>query len=134
MEIRRIRLNQGQTANNTLTFPDTTSLITASLKSVDFIAPWCCHKYRRTFYMPYFQDEWKITPTFTANLGLRWDYYGVAHVPDNRTTVFDFDQFHGACLGSGSFNTPFPDPDQHSAVPEKSFACTTRLTGILIHA
>jgi len=110
MEIRRVRLNQGQTSNNNLNFPDTTSLLTASLKSVDYIAPWCCHKYRRMFYMPYFQDEWKLTATFTANLGVRWDYYGVTHVPDNRTTVFDFDLFHGACLGSGSFNTPFPVP------------------------
>ena len=110
MEIRRVRLNQGQTANNTLNFGDNSSLITATLTNVSFIAPWCCHKYRRTFYMPYFQDEWKITPTFTASLGIRWDYYGVAHVPDNRTTVFDLNQFHGACLGSGSFNTPFPVP------------------------
>jgi hypothetical protein len=110
MEIRRIRLNQGQTANNTLNFGDNSSLITATLTNVSFIAPWCCHKYRRTFYMPYFQDEWKVTPTFTASLGIRWDYFGVAHVPDNRTTVFDLNQFHGACLGSGSFNTPFPVP------------------------
>ncbi|MFI5057563.1 MAG: carboxypeptidase regulatory-like domain-containing protein [Candidatus Acidiferrales bacterium] len=110
MEIRRIRLNQGQTANNTLNFGDIPSLISASLTSVNFIAPWCCHKYRRTFYMPYFQDEWKVTPTFTANIGIRWDYYGAAHVPDNRTTVFDLNQFHGACLGSGSFNTPFAVP------------------------
>jgi hypothetical protein len=110
MEIRRIRLNQGQTANNTLTFGDDQSLINAQVTKLDFIAPWCCHKYRRSFYMPYFQDEWKITPTFTANLGVRYDYYGVAHVPDNRTTVFDLNQFHGACLGSGSFNTPFQAP------------------------
>jgi len=110
MEIRRIRLNQGQTANNALTFGSNQSLMDAQLTKVVFIAPWCCHKYRRIFYMPYFQDEWKVTPTFTANLGIRWDYYGVAHVPDNRTTVFDFNQFHGACLGSGSFNTPFPTP------------------------
>jgi hypothetical protein len=110
MEIRRVRLNQGQTENNTLNFGDNSSLITATLTNVSFIAPWCCHKYRRSFYMPYFQDEWKVTPTFTASLGIRWDYYGVAHVPDNRTTVFDLNQFHGACLGSGSFNTPFPVP------------------------
>ncbi|HWZ99716.1 MAG TPA: carboxypeptidase-like regulatory domain-containing protein [Candidatus Dormibacteraeota bacterium] len=110
MEIRRVRLNQGQTANNNLSFGDNSSLITATLTNVSFIAPWCCHKYRRTFYMPYFQDEWKITPTFTASLGIRWDYFGVANVPDNRTTVFDLNQFHGACLGSGSFNTPFPVP------------------------
>ena len=108
LEVRRIRLNQGQTADNVLTFGDNDSLVAASVTKLNFVAPWCCHKYRRTFYMPYFQDEWKITPTFTANLGVRWDYYGVANVPDNRTTVFDLNQFHGACLGSGSFNTPFP--------------------------
>jgi len=110
MEIRRVRLNQGQTSNNNLNFGDALSMVSATLTSVSYIAPWCCHKYRRTFYLPYFQDEWKVTPTFTATLGIRWEYYGVGHVPDNRTTVFDFDQFHGACLGSGSFNTPFPTP------------------------
>jgi hypothetical protein len=110
LEIRRIRLNQGQTANNNLSFGDSLSLISAQLTRVDYIAPWCCHKYRRTMFMPYFQDEWKVTPNFTASLGVRWDYYGVAHVPDNRTTVFDLNQFHGACLGSGSFNQPFIMP------------------------
>jgi hypothetical protein len=59
--------------------------------------------------MPYFQDEWKVTPTFTFTAGLRWEYYGVAHEATNRTTVFDFNQFHGVCLGSGSFNVlPVP--------------------------
>jgi Carboxypeptidase regulatory-like domain len=118
MEIRRVRLNQGQTSNNTLSFDTAQTMVSATLASVSYIAPWCCHKYRRTFYMPYFQDEWKVTPTFTANLGLRWEYYGVAHVPDNRTTVFDFDQFHGACLGSGSLNTPFPAPINTPPCPQ----------------
>lgn len=26
----------------------------------------------------YFQDDWKITPTFTAHLGLRWEFFGQA--------------------------------------------------------
>src|SRR5580692_3100486 len=110
MEIRRVRLNQGQTANNTLNFGDDLSMISGTLSNINFIAPWCCHRLRRTFYMPYFQDEWKVTPTFTVTAGLRWEYYGVADEATNRTTVFDFNQFHGACLGSGSFNTPFPVP------------------------
>jgi hypothetical protein len=63
------------------------------------------------FYMPYFQDEWKVTPTFTMTAGLRWEYYGVAHEATNRTTVFDVNQFHGVCLGQGSFNlAPSPGP------------------------
>jgi hypothetical protein len=114
MEIRRIRLNQGKTADNILSFqdgdPNDTGFVKALLYQISFTAPWCCHKYRRTFYMPYFQDEWKVTPTLTLNLGLRWEYYGVAQEADNRTTVFDVSEFHGVCLGSGSTNGPFPTP------------------------
>ena len=111
IEIRRVRLNQGQTSNNVLTFGDDYSLASANLSQIDYIAPWCCHRLRRTFYMPYFQDEFKVTPTFTFTAGIRWDYYGVANEATNRTTVFDLNQFHGVCLGSGSFNVaPSPGP------------------------
>ena len=115
MEIRRIRLNQGKTADNNLDFSDSsgtadTNFVNATLNNISFTAPWCCHKYRRMFYLPYFQDEWKVTPNLTLNLGIRWEYYGVANEADNRTTVFDLNEFHGVCLGSGSTNGPFPTP------------------------
>ena len=114
MEIRRVRLNQGLTAGNTLSFADNSSTAdtgfeNAELYGISYTDTWCCHKLRRTFYMPYFQDEWKVTPTFTANLGIRWEYYGVAHEADNRTTVFDVSEFHGVCFGSASiWRNAFP--------------------------
>lgn len=116
MEIRRVRLNQGLTAGNSLSFVDNSSsqntgFESAELYGISYTDTWCCHKLRRTFYMPYFQDEWKVTPTLTLNLGVRWEYYGVAHEADNRTTVFDVSQFHGVCFGSGS-NWRFALPTQ----------------------
>src|SRR5579859_2939443 len=49
----------------------------------------------RAYFAAYFQDDWKITPTLTLNLGVRWDYFGpinetnggqanfVPHYPDS---------------------------------------------------
>jgi len=119
MEIRRVRLNQGKTADNNLDFGNSdTGFENAALYNISFTAPWCCHKLRRTFYLPYFQDELKITPNFTLTMGLRWEYYGVASEADNRTTVFDLNQFHGVCLGSGSTNGPYPTPINTPSCPK----------------
>jgi hypothetical protein len=122
IEIRRIRLNQGQTSSNSLSFSDDYSVSQGSLNGstpISYVAPWCCHGLRRTFYMPYFQDEFKVTPTLTFTAGVRWDYYGVATEATNRTTVFDLNQFHGVCLGSGSFNVaPSPGPINTAPCPK----------------
>jgi hypothetical protein len=119
IEMRRIRLNQGQTADNNLSFSDDQSMIDAQLSGISFIAPWCCHRLRRTFVMPYFQDEWKATPTLTLTAGIRWEYYGVANEATDRTTVFDLNQFHGVCLGSGSLNVaPSPGPINTAPCPK----------------
>jgi hypothetical protein len=123
IEIRRIRLNQGKTADNTLDFSDQSGIldsgfVNAQISQLTFNAPWCCHKFRRTFILPYFQDEWKVKPNLTLNLGIRWEDYGVEVEKDNRTTVFDLNQFHGICLGSGSKNTPVvPGPINTPACP-----------------
>jgi hypothetical protein len=127
MEIRRVRLNQGLTAGNTLSFQDNSSTSdtgfeNADLYGISYTSTWCCHKLRRTFYMPYFQDEWKVKPNLTLNLGVRWEYYGVAHEADNRTTVFDVSQFHGVCFGSAStwrlgLPTPIPTPINTAPCP-----------------
>ena len=37
----------------------------------------------------YFQDNWRVLPRLTLNLGLRWDYYGVIGEARNRFSIFD---------------------------------------------
>jgi len=33
----------------------------------------------KNYYGTYFNDDWKITPKLTLNLGLRWDYFGLVY-------------------------------------------------------
>jgi hypothetical protein len=44
------------------------------------------------YYAAYLQDDWKIGPNTTVNLGMRWDYEPAVRVKDNLTVSgFDFD-------------------------------------------
>ncbi|MGA9890289.1 MAG: TonB-dependent receptor, partial [Candidatus Acidiferrales bacterium] len=104
IEYRRVRLNQGITADNTITYTDNLSLINNNIDNLFYRSSWSLHYLRHTFILPYFQDEWKVTPTLTLNMGLRWEYYGVPNEAHNRTTVFDLQNFQGSCYGTGSAN------------------------------
>lgn len=52
---------------------------------------------QRWYNAAFFQDDWKITPKLTLNLGLRWDHYGA--------TIEDNDR-QSNLVGSGSGNGP----------------------------
>ena len=43
----------------------------------------------QTFYIGYVQDEWKIRPNLTMNLGLRYEYYSPLHESNNKVLWFD---------------------------------------------
>jgi len=44
-------------------------------------SPLAQQDYRRPYFGTYFTDTWRVTPTFTATLGLRWEYFrlGIDH-------------------------------------------------------
>ena len=37
----------------------------------------------------YLQDNWRVTPRLTFNMGLRWDYYGVIGADNNAFSIFN---------------------------------------------
>lgn len=67
---------------------------------------------------PYVQDDWKVTPTLTLNLGLRYDFFPTLHEVHNAQSFFDptlanpITGINGALAfagsGSGTINAATP--------------------------
>jgi hypothetical protein len=108
-EIRRIRLNN---SGNTLTtssisYATNDDFINNKADSATYLQGEGVVGNRRTFYMAYAQDEFRITPTLTLNLGLRYEYYSVMHEILNRSAVVDVLSCGGFCPKG----TPYYDPN-----------------------
>lgn len=78
----------------------------------------------------YAQDSWKVTPRFTLNLDLRWEYYGVQH---NANPALDsnfvlgtgatiFDQIRNGSVKTASQGGVFWKPDYKNFGPRVGFA------------
>ncbi|HTS28456.1 MAG TPA: TonB-dependent receptor [Bryobacteraceae bacterium] len=115
VDIRRIRLNN---SGNTLTtssisYASAQDFVNNSATSATYLQGEGVVGNRRTFYQSYAQDEFKIRPNLTLNLGLRYEYYSVAHEILNRSAVVDI-------LGCGGFcpkGTPYYSPNTHDFGP-----------------
>jgi Carboxypeptidase regulatory-like domain/TonB dependent receptor len=56
--------------------------------------------FRANEFAAYFQDDWKVMPRLTLNLGLRWEYFGPPH---NAVPGYDSNVYFG------SFSSPTPN-------------------------
>lgn len=52
----------------------------------------------RHYYASYFQDDWKLTPKLTLNLGLRWEFFGQVRETNGADAVL----YPGAPNGAGA--------------------------------
>jgi len=101
IEVKHVQLNQGKTESLTVSMMGglggNSSLINNQVDSVDYTSSWDGHALRRTFVMPYLQDEWKLKPNLTVNAGLRWDYYAPVYEAHDRVKIFDLQNCNGIC-------------------------------------
>ena len=108
VDIRRIRLNNSGNAidNASATYATLDSFIKNQVDSISDNAAAGIHGLRRTFYMGFAQDEFKVRPNLTVNLGLRYEYYSVAHEVLGRAVVVDINGCRGICPAGTEWYAP----------------------------
>ncbi len=120
VDVRRIRLNN---SGNTLTtssvaYADAQDFVNNVATSATYLQGEGVVGNRRTFFQGYAQDEFKIRPNLTLNLGLRYEYYSVAHEILNRSAVVDI----AGCGGFCPKGTPYYDPNTKDFGPRIGLA------------
>ncbi len=107
VEARRIQLNQGNTASGTVSFTQA-GFAADSVSSATFAAALPVNGLRKTYVFAFAQDEWKLRPNLTLNLGARYSFYDVFHEVLGRAVPFDFATCGpaGFCGAGASFGDP----------------------------
>lgn len=98
-EIRPIRLFTDRQGGITYTYSNLQSFLAGTLQSVQYAGDVSAPspfdgssgqpQARQTYYIAYAQDEWKLRPNLTLNLGLRYEYYSPLGERNNRQVFFD---------------------------------------------
>jgi outer membrane receptor protein involved in Fe transport len=80
-----------------------------------------------TTYAPYVQDTWRLTPSFTLDLGMRYEYWGT---PENTLLYPAADLSAGIGLPGQSFPNKFAHPQQgdlNNFAPRVGFAYSPKM-------
>jgi hypothetical protein len=109
IEIRQIQMNQGNSFSGTLTWSSLANFAANALDQAQQTALLPLKRLRKTQAFGYLQDEYKVQPNLTVNLGLRYNFFNVFHEVDNRAIPFDFQTCGGYCPSGSQFTFPRHD-------------------------
>lgn len=106
VEIRRINMNQGNSASGTLTYLSLGDLMRNGMDGATYTSLLPLKRLRKTQFYGYAEDEYKVTSNLTVNAGVRYSFFNVFHEVDNRAIPFDFATCGGYCPASSPFTFP----------------------------
>jgi len=107
-EVRRIQLNQGSTANGTISFASTGAFAANEVNTAGLTSNLPVNGLLKTQYFGYVQDEFKWKSNFTLNLGARYSFFNIFHEVHGRSDPFDLATCgaQGFCGVGASFGQP----------------------------
>ncbi|HTC96008.1 MAG TPA: carboxypeptidase regulatory-like domain-containing protein [Terriglobales bacterium] len=107
-EIRRIQLQQGNTASGSISFLSPDAFAGNQVNAASFAAALPVNGLRKTEFYGFIEDEYKLKPNFTLNLGVRYSFFNRFHEVLNRAVPFDFATCgaQGFCEAGAEFSRP----------------------------
>ena len=120
VEIRKIQMNEGNSATTSLTWSSLTNFTNDNLDSASVLATLPLKRMRKTQESAYVQDEFKAAPNLTLNMGLRYQFFSVFHESQGRDLPFDFQT-----CGAGGYcpeGSPFYFPKHDDFDPRLGIA------------
>jgi hypothetical protein len=114
VEIRRVQLivHDFNLSDGTASFASLSDFQNDKLNTLAGSGELPTKQMRKIEYFGYVQDEWKVRPNFTANIGLRYEFFNAFHERFNRDIPFDVQSCGGFCAVGSDFAFP----------PTKNFA------------
>ncbi|HET6176375.1 MAG TPA: carboxypeptidase regulatory-like domain-containing protein [Candidatus Sulfotelmatobacter sp.] len=114
VEIRRVQMNQGTESSGTIVYAATPGLTATQAFAANDVSTATLtgdlpvNGLRKTQYFGYIQDEFKLRPNFTLNLGARYSFFNIFHEVQGRSNPFDFATCgpQGFCGVGASFGQP----------------------------
>jgi hypothetical protein len=119
-EIRRAHVNVADPATDaiTVTYASRNDLLANRVDRVAITGGSPVLGTRKWYYYAYAQDDFKLRPELTVNLGLRYEFYGVNSEAHDRYRVFDL---YG-CRGFCPHGTPWYIHDRNNFDPRVGIA------------
>jgi hypothetical protein len=121
LDLRHVQLSIHDGANaqaGTLTYASLADFQANRLNTAEYSAELPTKELRKLQYFGYVQDEWKAKPTLSANLGLRYEYFGVFDEIHGLAIPFDINECGGYCTPGSDF----AHPDRNNVAPRVSLA------------
>ena len=105
VEIRRVQLNQHYGEHGTVTFSSLQQLGANKVAKASLSGALPVNDLRKYVILGYVQDEFKVRPNFTLNLGARYTVFQLFHEAHGKANPFDFDTCgpQGFCGVGASF-------------------------------
>src|SRR5208283_4869039 len=115
VEVRRVQMNQGGSSYGTVSFNSVSSFAADQSYKASITGTYPVNGLRKTDFFGYLQDEFKLRPNLTLNLGVRYTIFGYFSEAYRRGNPFDFATCGpagycgvGASFGPGNFGDVDP--------------------------